>query len=110
MICRVWRGWTSPENAAAYQSLLTGEIMPEILGRGIPGLIRYQAVQRAADGDDGAPEVEHMTLIWFESLDAVRGFVGDEIERANMPKKAAAILKRWDARVAHFEVFGEADA
>ena len=36
MILRVWRGYTSPENAAAYEALLTGEIMPAIAARKVP--------------------------------------------------------------------------
>jgi len=35
MICRLWRGWTSPENAASYEALLKGTIIPAIEGRAI---------------------------------------------------------------------------
>ena len=39
MILRVWHGWTTSENAAAYQQLLTTSIVPSIISREIPGLV-----------------------------------------------------------------------
>lgn len=105
MICRLWRGWTTPQNALAYQTLLAEEIMPGIYARNIPGLKHHEALKRECVGEDGAPEVEHMTLIWFDTLDEIKGFVGADYTIANMPDAARAILKRWDKRVIHFEVF-----
>ena len=102
MICRYWRGWTSPENADAYHRLLAGEIMPGIAAREIPGLEKYQLMRR-----DHVGEVEFATLIWFDSLESIKGFVGDDIERANIPDAARAILKHWDERVQHFEIFDQ---
>jgi hypothetical protein len=28
MICRIWHGWTTPQNADAYERLLRSEIFP----------------------------------------------------------------------------------
>ena len=107
MICRHWRGWTTREDAPAYQTLLTGTIMPDIFARGIDGLVRYQAMYRDMVGEDGALETEHVTLIWFRSVDAIKAFVGEDYEVANMPEAAQEILKRWDTRVLHYGVFDE---
>ena len=109
MICRVWRGWTTPENAKPYQALLKGEIMPGIRAKDIPGLLTHQALKRDMTGKDGSPEIEHMTLIWFNSLEDVKGFVGADYTIANMPEAAKAVLKRWDQRVLHFDVFDDPD-
>lgn len=109
MICRVWRGWTTPENAAPYQTLLKGEIMPGICARDIPGLLTHQALRREIIGADGTPEIEHMTLIWFETLEHVKGFVGEDYAIAHMPEAAQKVLKRWDKRVLHFDVFDDPD-
>jgi hypothetical protein len=110
MICRLWRGWTSPENAAAYQALLKHEIMPGIRAKDIAGLLAHQALRRDIIGADGTPETEHMTLIWFETLEDVQGFVGQDYTIANMPAAAQAVLKRWDKRVLHFDVFDDPDS
>lgn len=37
MICRLWRGWTTPENADAYERIVRGEVIPGIEARKIPG-------------------------------------------------------------------------
>lgn len=109
MICRHWRGWTTPENAEPYQALLTNTIMPDIFARGIDGLVSYQAMRRDITNADGSAETEHTTLMWFTSIDAIKNFVGEDYEVANMPEAAKAVLSRWDARVLHYDVFDETE-
>jgi antibiotic biosynthesis monooxygenase (ABM) superfamily enzyme len=99
MISRVWHGYTSPENADAYESLLKEEIFVGIRGRHIPGFREIQLFRR----DLGA-EVEFVTVMWFDSLDAVRIFAGPDYEAAVVPPKARAILARFDTRSVHYEV------
>jgi hypothetical protein len=48
--------------------------------------------------------VEFVTLMWFDSVEAVRGFAGADYEVAVVPPDARALLKRFDARSAHYEV------
>jgi len=107
MICRLWCGWTDRGNAERYQTLLKSTIMPEIFARGIDGLVNYQGMVREIIAEDGSEETEHVTLIWFRSIEAIKSFVGEDYEAANMPEAAQAVLKRWDARVVHYEVFDE---
>jgi heme-degrading monooxygenase HmoA len=99
MISRVWHGYASPENADAYESLLKEEIFVGIRGRRIPGFREIQLFRR----DLGA-EAEFVTVMWFDSLDAVRIFAGPDHEAAVVPPKARALLARFDARSAHYEV------
>jgi hypothetical protein len=49
-------------------------------------------------------EVEFVTIMWFDSLDAVRSFAGEDYEVAVVPQKARALLARFDARSQHYEV------
>jgi hypothetical protein len=37
MICRLWHGWTKPQNADAYERLLKEEVFAGIAGRKIDG-------------------------------------------------------------------------
>jgi hypothetical protein len=99
MISRIWRGWTSKDNANAYDVLLRNEIFPEILGRNIIGLRRIELF-RAPDAD----EVEFVTVMWFETMAAIKAFAGDDYEVAVVPEKARALLKRFDARSRHYSV------
>jgi hypothetical protein len=99
MIARMWHGWTTPEKADAYESLLRTQIFPGIVGRNIAGFERIELLRRPA----GA-EVEFVTLMWFASMDAVRAFAGEDHETAVVPPAARAVLSRFDERSQHYEV------
>ncbi len=99
MIARVWHGWTRPENAAAYERLLKREIFPAIEARGVTGYRGIDLLRREHED-----EVEFVTIMWFDDLEAVRRFAGEEYERAYVLPKASALLSRFDERSGHFEV------
>ncbi len=99
MIGRIWHGWTTPENADVYENLLKEEIFTGIHGRNIPGYHGIHLFRRNM-GD----EVEFITLMWFDTIEAVREFAGEDYEAAVVPPKARAVLKRFDARSQHYEV------
>jgi hypothetical protein len=48
--------------------------------------------------------VEFVTLMWFESMESVRAFAGDDPEVAVVLPGAEALLARFDARSEHYEV------
>lgn len=99
MIARVWRGWTTPGNAEAYERLLKKEIFPGITGMQIEGYLGIHLLRRQIAG-----ETEFTTIMWFDSLEAVRRFAGDDYEAAYVPPAARKILSRFDTRSAHHEV------
>ena len=99
MICRVWHGWTNRANADAYERLLREEVFHGIAGRKIAGYQGIELLRR-----DSGDEVEFQTLMWFQSLDAVRTFAGPTYEQAVVPPAARALLAHFDARSAHYEV------
>ena len=99
MISRIWHGWTTPTKADAYEELLKREIFAGIRGRRIPGFQSIQLFRR-----DLGEEVEFVTVMWFDSLEAVRIFAGEDYEVAVVPPAARALLSRFDARSQHYEV------
>lgn len=99
MICRIWHGWTSPAHADAYERLLREEIFVGIAARATTGYRGIELLRR-----DAGAEVEFVTMMWFDSLDDVRAFAGDDHERAVVPPAARALLARFDERSAHYEV------
>jgi antibiotic biosynthesis monooxygenase (ABM) superfamily enzyme len=99
MICRVWRGWTTPDNAEAYEAVVRGVVIPGIEARKIPGFQVIELMRR----DLGA-EVEFQTLMWFDDLAAVKAFMGEEYEVSHVPEAARAVLDHFDASAAHFQV------
>ena len=102
MIARLWRGWTTVENADAYQDLLRTRILP-----GIHRVAGYRgAYLLRRDGDDG---VEFVTLTFFDSLDAVRAFAGEDYEVAVVPPEARQLLARFDQPSVHYDTVVEPD-
>jgi heme-degrading monooxygenase HmoA len=65
----------------------------------IPGFQGIELLRRTTDSD-----VEFVTIMAFDSLDAVRMFAGDDYEVAVVPPEARALLARFDARSQHYEV------
>jgi antibiotic biosynthesis monooxygenase (ABM) superfamily enzyme len=102
MISRIWHGWTNRTNADAYEALLKSEIFIGIKGRQIVGYRGIQLFRR-----DIGNEVEFITVMWFDSIDSVRIFAGEDYEAAVVPPKARALLSRFDARSQHYEVRAE---
>ncbi len=99
MISRIWHGWTKPENADAYEKLLREEIFAGITSRLAEGYRSIHLLRRNA-GD----EVEFVTIMWFDSMDAVRTFAGEDYEAEVVPPAARRLLSRTDGRSAHYEV------
>jgi heme-degrading monooxygenase HmoA len=99
MICRLWRGWTTAENAPAYEAIVRGEVIPGIEARRIRGFISIDLLRR--DVPEG---VEFATIMWFDQLEAIKAFVGEDYEIAHVPERARRVLSRFDERCAHFEV------
>jgi heme-degrading monooxygenase HmoA len=98
MICRIWRGWTTPENASAYERIVRGQVIPGIEAMRIPGFRHIDLMRR-----DG-PEVEFVTIMWFDTLDDVKRFVGEDYTVSHVPAEARAVLARFDQHAAHYEV------
>ena len=99
MICRLWRGWTTHANAAAYEDVVRNLVIPGIEARNIDGFLHIDLMRREAGG-----EVEFQTLMWFRDLDSIRAFVGEDYAVSHVPEPARAVLSRFDQRAAHFEV------
>jgi hypothetical protein len=99
MIVRIWHGWTTRQNAEAYENLLRLEIFHGIAQRGIAG---YRGIELLRRQDQDL--IEFVTIMWFDSFEAVRVFAGEDYEVAVVPSNARALLKRFDGRSAHYEV------
>jgi heme-degrading monooxygenase HmoA len=96
MIGRLWRGWTTVDQADAYEELLRTKILPGI--HRVDGYRGAYLLRR-----DGEEEVEFVTLTFFDSFDAIRAFAGEDYERAVVPPEARALLARFDPTSVHYE-------
>lgn len=99
MIRRIWHGWTTPDNADRYFSVLSGTVIPGIRDLSIPGFLGIDVLRREL-----ADEVEFVTIMTFSSLDDVVAFQGPDYARSHFPAAARDLLSRWDETATHYEV------
>ncbi len=97
MIGRLWRGWTARHDARTYEQHLRQVTLPAL--REIPGYRRAYVLRRDVNG-----EVEFVVVTFWDSLDAVREFAGEEYEVAVVPPEARAVLSRFEEHVLHYAV------
>ena len=97
MIARLWHGYTKPENADAYEAMLKPELLP-----GISNVEGYQSsyLLRKDLGD----EVEFITIMMWDSIDAIRNFAGPDYEASVVPEERRKYLSRHDDRSTHYQV------
>jgi antibiotic biosynthesis monooxygenase (ABM) superfamily enzyme len=100
MIARIWYGWTSRENAKKYERLLREEVLLEIAKRSIPGYKGAEVFVREAENN----EMEFITLLRFETLDAVKAFAGKNYETPVIPPECKKLLKRHSEKSRHYEI------
>ncbi len=65
-IKRIWHGWTTKDNAAAYEDLLRDEVFPGIEAKSIAGYRGIELLRR-----DLGDEIEFITIMTFDSIQVV---------------------------------------
>jgi heme-degrading monooxygenase HmoA len=97
MIARVWHGYTTPQNADRYESMLQPELLPGLsTKKGFRGSYLLRRVCGV--------EIEFITIILWDSLDDIRAIAGANYETAVIPDERKRVLSRWDRQAAHYEV------
>jgi len=99
MISRIWHGYTTKHKADTYESLLQKEIFTGIANRNIEGYRGIQLLRRELPA-----ETEFITIMWFDSVDSVKEFAGEDYERAVVPAAAQRVLSHYDKISAHYTV------
>jgi heme-degrading monooxygenase HmoA len=97
MIARVWRGYASREHADAYAAMLKPELLPGLSK--VKGYRGSYLLRREVGG-----EVEFITIILWDSVDAIKAIAGEHYERAVVPEERRKYLLRWDDLASHYDV------
>ena len=97
----MWHGRVTAAKAAAYRDFLNARAIPDY--RSVPGNLSVQILERA-EGDT----THFVTLTVWESLAAIRGFAGDDVERAKYYPEDKDFLLEFEPTVVHYEVVGSA--
>ena len=99
MIVRMWHGRVPSAKAAAYRQFLIARAIPDY--RSVPGNLAVYILERP-DGD-----VTHfITLTHWESMDAIKGFAGEDVEVAKYYPEDKDFLLEFEPTVVHYEVVG----
>jgi len=102
MIERVWSARTTREGAVKYADYFRRVVLPEL-----SGISGYRGARRLERERKGGVEVVVVTR--WHSLDAIRAFAGEDLERAVVHNEAAELFTDFDRRVRHFGVVATDD-
>jgi hypothetical protein len=102
-ILREWRGELRRELAGEYVAYMRDTGLADY--RATPG--NLGALIAVRDLDDERAEV--ITLSWWPSMDAIRGFAGDDVERAVYYPEDDRFLLTKPEKVQHYESHGMFD-
>jgi heme-degrading monooxygenase HmoA len=97
VIARIWHGYTRPEDADTYEAMLKPELLPGISK--VKGYHHSYLLRR-----DQGDEVEFITIMVWDSIDAIRAFAGENYEVSVIPEERRKYLSRHDAKAAHYQV------
>jgi heme-degrading monooxygenase HmoA len=96
----MWHGRVPTSKAKAYREFTNSRAIPDY--QSVPGNLSVHVLER----EEG--EITHfMTLTFWDSLDAIRAFAGEDVERAKYYPEDADFLLEFEPTVVHYEVVGQ---
>lgn len=96
MIVRTWSAIATSAGAGNYSRYFAGTLLPQL--RTLPGFEGAYLLRRDL-GEDGAVELTAHTF--WESLEAIRAFAGDDIALSVVEPEARAMLASFDQTATH---------
>jgi len=101
MIARIWHGKTAAAKAAEYANFLNVKAIPDY--RGTPGNLGVYVLRR-----DEGDRTHFIALTFWESLETIKGFAGDPVDRAKYYPEDRGFLVEFEPKGQHWEVVGSA--
>ena len=100
MIIRMWHGRVPTNKANEYRRFLESRAIPDY--QSVEGNISVFILERKEG------EATHfITMTFWENLDVIKGFAGDDIELAKYYPEDKEFLLEFEPRVVHYEVVGQ---
>ena len=103
MIVRKWRGWADKDRADGYLQHFAAHVQATL------GTVRGYRKALVLTREEGG-ETEIVTMTFFDRLEDVKGFAGEQYEVAKVDPVAQGLLVRYDKTVTDFEVAFELDS
>lgn len=99
MVVRMWHGMVPADKAGAYREFLNARAIPDY--QSVPGNISVHILERQES------KITHfITMTFWENLDVIRTFAGENIERAKYYPEDKDFLIEFEPTVVHYEVVG----
>jgi hypothetical protein len=97
-VVRMWRGYESAQDVKRYcDKHFAQTVLPQL--RALAGFVGAAVLIRG----DGA-EAELVVQTTWVSIDAIKAFAGDNLERAVVEPVVSEILTRFDDHVVHYSI------
>ena len=95
---RIWTGEGTPDGVAQYcEEHFPERVLPQL--RDSDGFLEARVLVRTADD-----KAEVVVLTTWESVEAVKAFVGESYERAVVEPAVSELLERFDDEVTHYTI------
>jgi heme-degrading monooxygenase HmoA len=96
----MWHGRVPTSKARAYREFVNARAIPDY--QSVEGNLSVQILERA-EGD-----ITHfITLTFWRDLDSIKGFAGDDVEKAKYYPEDKEYLLEFEPNVIHYEVVGQ---
>src|SRR5574339_246718 len=100
MIVRMWHGRVPTSKAKAYREFLNARAIPDY--QSVKGNISVHILERSEE------DITHfITLTFWENLDAIQAFAGNDIETAKYYPEDKDFLLEFEPKVIHYDVVGK---
>ena len=99
MICRIWHGWSTHSNADAYELFLRDVGFPSIEKKEIQGYHGIQLLRKEHEA-----ETEFVTIMWFDTLEDIKKYAGEDYEKAAVLGRAKEVLSHYDPCSQHYQI------
>lgn len=99
MIIRMWHGRVNHDKAEAYRLFLIERAIPDY--QSVEGNLGVKILERREDDS-----THFITMTSWDSLDAIKAFAGDDVEKAKYYPEDDGFLLEFEPSVAHYEVVG----
>ncbi len=100
MIARMWHGRVPTKKAKEYREFINQRAIPDY--QSVKGNLSVYVLERQ-EGD-----VTHfMTLTFWEELEAIKGFAGQDVNIAKYYPEDKDFLLEFEPTVVHYEVVGK---
>ena len=97
MVARYWSARARRDTAPQYAQHFTQHVLPVL--QKVDGYVTATVLQRQV-----GHSIEIVVITYWQSIEAIRGFAGDDLELAVVSADATVLFSDYDRRVRHYEV------